>query len=190
VVRELVRRLSSHPEIARWLATDGLIRNFTVVVENVADGISPVAHLRGVRPSGSFAVVEQGEDLAISRTSYARYDRLADAFGSLDPDGSARLYSTLKPRIEEAHRDLGSSDTSVDRTLERAIVHLLRTPAAGESPGVEPQGIGYRFANPRLESLSASQKHLLRMGPRNVRIVQDKLREIARALGIPADRLR
>jgi len=36
--------------------------------------------------------------------------------------------TTLKPRIEEAHRDLGYPDTSFDRTLEQAIVSLLRTP--------------------------------------------------------------
>jgi Protein of unknown function (DUF3014) len=189
LVRELVRKLSSHPEIARWLATDGLIRNFTVVVENVADGMSPVTHLGGLRPSQGFAVVERGEDLAIDPRSYQRYDRLADAFASLDPAGSARLYSTLKPRIEEAHRDLGSPDPAFDRTLERAVVHLLEVPVAGESPAVEPQGIGYSFADPRLQSLTASQKHLLRMGPRNVRIVQRTLRSLALALGIPAERL-
>jgi hypothetical protein len=54
---------------------------------------------------------------------------------------------------------------------------------------VEPQGIGYRFEDANLESLTAAQKHLLRMGPRNVRIVQLKLRDIAAALGIPAERL-
>jgi hypothetical protein len=189
LVRELVTQLSSHPEIARWLATDGLIRNFTVVVENVADGMSPITHLGRLRPSEGFAVADRGEDLTIDPRSYQRYDRLADAFGSLDPAGSARLYAILKPRIEEAHRDLGSPDPTFDRTLERAIVHLLEVPVIGESPAVEPQGIGYGFADPRLQALTASQKHLLRMGPRNVRIVQRTLRSLALALGIPAERL-
>jgi hypothetical protein len=38
--------------------------------------------------------------------------------------------------------------------------------------------------NPALESLSCAQRQLLRMGPRNVRLIQQKLREIAPATGI------
>ena len=39
------------------------------------------------------------------------------------------------------------------------------------------------------DGLTGVQKQLLRMGPRNVRIIQSSLREIALALGIPAERL-
>jgi len=38
--------------------------------------------------------------------------------------------------------------------------------------------------------LSEAQKQLLRMGPENMRVVKQKLRELAAALGIPEDRLR
>src|SRR5262245_15631734 len=54
VVRELVRKLSSHPAVAAWLTTNGLIRNFTVAVANVAEGVTPAKHLRALRPSSSF----------------------------------------------------------------------------------------------------------------------------------------
>jgi hypothetical protein len=37
--------------------------------------------------------------------------------------------------------------------------------------------------DPDLENLTAAQKHLLRMGPENIRVIQAKLREIAQALG-------
>jgi hypothetical protein len=51
------------------------------------------------------------------------------------------------------------------------------------------RGIGYAYADPGLESLTAAQKQLLRMGPRNAHTVQSSLRAIAIALGIPAERL-
>ncbi|MBF8301374.1 MAG: hypothetical protein HW394_1744, partial [Acidobacteria bacterium] len=38
LVSTLVGALSAHPRVTAWLATDNLIRNFTVVVENVASG--------------------------------------------------------------------------------------------------------------------------------------------------------
>ena len=191
LVRELVKTISSHPRLAAWLATDGLIRNFTVVVANVAEGKTPAAHLRVLRPSSSFQVVERGGDLYVDPRSYERYDGLAAAVASIEPAGAARLYGTLKPRIEEAYRDLGFPETSFDRTLERVIVLLLETPVldAAVRMRVEPRGIGYAFADRDLEALRAAQKQLLRMGPRNVRIIQSSLREIALALGIPAERL-
>jgi hypothetical protein len=188
VVRELVKQITSHPRIAAWLATDGLIRTFTVAVENVAGGPTPSGHLRVWRPASAFETAGRGRDLHISPHSFERYDDLADAAASIDAAGAARLYATLRPRIEEAHRDLGSAD-SFDRTLEQAIVSLLRTPVPTGTEPLEAKGIGFAFVDPALEGLTGAQKHLLRTGPRNVRIIQSSLRQIALALGIPAERL-
>lgn len=189
VVRQLVQKLSSHPQVLAWLTTDGLIRNFTVSVANIAEGLTPSNHVQVLKPSAEFAVVEQGEYLFIDPRSYARYNALAEAVASIDPAGAARLYTTLKPRLEEAYAELGFPDRSFDRAVEEAIVQLLSTPVPSESLRVEPHGIGYAYADPRLEGLSGAQKQLLRLGPRNARIVQDSLRQLAVALGIPEERL-
>lgn len=189
LVRRLVRELSSHPQVAAWLATEDRIRNFTVVVANIAEGKTPAALLRPLGPSSGFRVIERSDDLYLDPRTYERYAGLADAVASIDPAGGARLYATLKPRIEEAHRDLGYLDTPFDRMLERAIVLLLKTPVEEGPVRVEPRGIVYGFADADLEELTAAQKQLLRMGPRNARVVQRKLRDIALALGIPSERL-
>ena len=189
VVRELVQQLSAHPQIAAWLTTDNLIRNFVVVTSNVADGKTGARQLGVLRPSGSFAVVERRGTSFLDPKSYDRYNGIAGAVASIDPAGAARLYTTLKPRIDEAYGELGVP-IPFDRTLERAIVTLLRTPIVDDPVRVEPLGgTAYRFADPQLEGLTAAQKHLLRTGPRNVRRVQSSLRAIALALGIPAERL-
>ena len=116
-----------------------------------------------LRPSSNFRVIKRGNDIAIDPRSYARYDTLAAAAASMDPAGSARLYATLKPRIEEAARELG--DSSFDRTLERALVQLLSTPAVNDPILLQSKGIGFGFADPKLENLTVAQKHLLRTGP-------------------------
>jgi hypothetical protein len=189
LVRELVRGLSSHPSIAAWLATDNLVRNFTVVVANIADKRTPARHLSMLRPSSSFRVLERGDSVYIDPRSYERYNSLAAAAASIDPAGSARLYATVKPRIEEAYRELGVPDTPFDRVLENAIVVLLNTPVVEDPIRIEPRGIGYAFADPKLEALTPPQKQLMRTGSRNVRVIQDSLRKMAEALGIPAERL-
>lgn len=189
VVRTLVRRISEHPAVAAWLTTSGLVRNFTVVVSNIADGATPAQHLKVLRPSASFRVVQRDGATFVDERSYDRYTSLADAIASIDPAAAAKLYATLKPRINEAARDLGASDPSFDRTLERAIVSLLDTPIRDGAPKLTPKGIGYAYDDGRLEGLTSAQKQLLRMGPRNARIVQKQLRDIAVALGIPAAHL-
>jgi hypothetical protein len=169
-----------------WLPTNGLIRNFTVVVANIADGATPARHLKVLRPSSPFRIVQSGADASVDPRSYDRYAVIADAIASVDPVRAAKLYATLKPRIEEAHRDLGSPDQSFDRTLERAIVALLDTPVVDGPVRLKPKGIGWAYADERLENLTGAQKQLLRMGPRNTRTIKARLRDIALALGIPA----
>ena len=190
MVSDLLKQIASHPRVGAWLATKGFIRNFVVVVSIVAEGGTPAGQLRVLRPSPGFHVVERGGDLYIDPRSYERYDGLAAAAASIEPAGAARLYTTLKPRIEEAYQDLGVPDMPFDRTLERAIVLLLKTPIVDDPVPAEPRGgIGYGFAAVDLEELTPAQKQLLRTGPRNVRVIQSSLRAIALALGIPAERL-
>jgi hypothetical protein len=189
IVRELVRRITSNPTALKWLATDGLIRNFAVVVANVVADENPARHLRALTPSSSFQTVERGGELFVDPRGYERYDRIAGAAASIDAEGAARVYATLKPRIEEAYGDLGVQPASFDRALEQAIVSLLRTPVVDGPIRVRPKGIGYAYSDPKLEGLSAAQKQLLRAGPRNVQLIQASLRRIALALGIPPERL-
>jgi hypothetical protein len=190
LVRELVRKLTSNPTALAWLATDGLIRNFTVVVGNVGEGVTPTRHLGALRPAAPFKVIDRGGELVIDPRSYDRYNGVADAVASIDPQGAARLYATLKPRIEEAYGELGEKPASFDAALERAIVALLRVPVVDGPIRVEPKGgTDYQYADPNLEKLTAAQKHLLRTGPRNVRAIHSALRQMALALGIPSERL-
>jgi Protein of unknown function (DUF3014) len=184
LVRTLVQGLTESPAVMAWLPTNGLIRNFTVVVANIAEGPTPAKHVKVLRPSAPFRVVSRNGSTLVDPRSYDRYSTIADGIASVNPAGAAKLYATLKPRIEDAQRDLGAAD-SFDHTLERAIIALLSTPAIDGSERLRPKGIGYGYADDRLESLTPAQKQLLRMGPRNVRVVKAKLREIAIALGIP-----
>lgn len=184
LVRQLVSQLSKHPTVMAWLATDQLIRTFAVVVQSIADHESPAKHLSSFTPAGAFGVVRDGAGRHIDPASYRRYDAYADAFAAIDAHGAARVYATLKPRISEAFRDLGDPRGDADTTLRRAIVELLATPVIETRIPVRQPHVMYAFEDPALESLSAAQRQLLRMGPRNTRIVQQKLREIAPYAGI------
>jgi hypothetical protein len=180
--------VSAHPRVAAWLATDNVIRNFVVAVDNIAGGGTPAARMRALRPAGTFRVRETRGGLFIDPRSFERYAPIADAVDSVSPQTAASLCGTLKPRLAEAYAELGR-DGSFDVALERAIVALLRTPTVGPDTRLVPKGASYVFEDDTLEQLTPAQKQLARMGPRNARLIQDKLRQIALEIGIPGDRL-
>jgi hypothetical protein len=184
LVRQLLSALSSHPTVTAWLTTNHLIQNFALVTQTIAEGRSPSKQLRVIKPVGEFRTATDGTSEYIDPASYQRYDRYADAIAAIDAREAARLYATLKPRITEAYRQLGDPDGEFDPTLTRAIVELLRTPVVDGRVALSHTSVNYTFDDPALESLSGAQRQFLRMGPRNVRLIQQKLREIAPYLGI------
>ncbi len=183
-VRGLVSGISANPQLSRWLVTDELIRRFAAVVANISLGESPSAHLDFLAPDERFAVGETEAGLYVAPQSYSRYDLQADVFASLDERGTVQLYRTVHPLIVEAYRDLGYDD-DFDGALALAVERLLEVPVVRGRVPVSRGVVTYEWSDPELEGLDAAQRHFLRMGPRNVRMVQTKLRELALALGIP-----
>jgi hypothetical protein len=183
-VRALVRQLSSHPALVTWLASDRLVRSMTVVVDKVAIGSSPARELRAVGPKAPFEVAGSGNDLHIDPRSYTRYDTFANVIDSIDTEGAARAYRRLRPLFQQALDELGYTNLSFDGRLALALGRLVDTPVPDGDVGVRQTSVTYQFADPDLEALSSAQKHLLRMGPRNIRLIQHKIREFSRAAGL------
>ncbi|MGR9105995.1 MAG: DUF3014 domain-containing protein [Gammaproteobacteria bacterium] len=183
LVRSEFVTLSARPEPLKWIATEQLIPKITLVVENVSKGAIPRARIRDWAPEGKFPAIEKGPDQYImDPEGYHRYDGYADTLASVDPTEGLRVYRTLEPLFDAAYRELGYPDARFEPILRKAIRHLLAVPVlSGEIALVRPS-VTYRFADPDIESLSRAQKQLLRMGPRNTRIIQAKLREFLAAL--------
>lgn len=183
-VRGLVGELTSHPGLARWLAADSLVRRFVAVVDNVAEGVDPRKHLPIQGPPSAFQVTAAAAARPAPE-SWRRYDPWVELFTSLPPQAAARLHHQLRPLLREAYRDLGYPSGDFDRTLTRAISRLLATPVPAEPPVLVPKVRSWAYADPALEALTPPEKQLLRLGPENQRAVQEHLRRIAAALGIP-----
>ena len=188
-VREFAVALSTNPEFAKWLLTKDLVRKFVVAVDNVANGLSPKPHIDFFSPSGPFRVVRTKEGTLVDEASYSRYDPVTGVVLSLDAAAAARLYRAVKPLLQEAYRDLGYPGVDFEDTLVRAMAELLGTPVAEGPVVLEKKILSYAMTDEKLEGLSPAQKQLLRMGPKGVRAVQGKIRELAAALGVPGSRL-
>ncbi len=183
LVRGMSGTLSVHPTFARWMGSTGLIRRFVAAVDAIAGGSSPRPQADFFSLSEPLAVARRGGRTYLDPASYERYNVVADVFSSVSAVGCAKLYRDFQSQIRQAYRELGYPQGDFHRVLLKAINEILRAPVVESPIEVEKRVAVYVCLDPRLEGLSAAQKHLLRMGPDNTQLIQAKLRELAAALG-------
>jgi hypothetical protein len=180
-VRDLAATLSAHPELARWLGQTALVRTLTAVVANIANGETPRQELPFLAPVQRFKAAGLAGRTVADPASYSGYDLFADAIASIDAEAAAGVYDATEPLFDTAYRELGYP-AGFRPALDRAIRELLAVPVPRADAELVPHASGFRWADPRLEALTSAQKQLLRTGPRNVRMIQAKLRELQAAL--------
>ena len=184
-VQGIAKALSSHPELARWLAQGSLVRTLTAVVDNVANGEAPRPHLQFLAPKQRFKAARRPpRQIVPDPAGFEGYDVFADAIASVDAGAAASAYRTLAPLFDAAYVELGHPGGGFPQALARALQALTAVPVLREDVALVPHAIGFRYEDRALEALTPAQKQFLRIGPRNVRIVQGKLRELQSALAV------
>jgi hypothetical protein len=149
----------------------------------IADGQSPRPTLGFLAPKERFGAVHHDGHVYADPRSFERFDTVASVIGGIDMRLAAKVYVALHPLLEAAYREIGAANTTLDERMARAMERIASTPLAPAGRVELVEGpVVYAYADPKLEGLSAASKHLLRMGPRNMRLVQDKVRELAAAL--------
>jgi hypothetical protein len=184
-LRERATGLSRDPLVAGWLAQGDLAARFVGAVDAVADEASPRALLPFLRPSEPFRVAQRDGQTVIDPASFARYDAVAGAVASLDTAACAAVYRRVRPVLDAAWRALGNPDLTLEQRLAQASQHLRAAPVPSGNEALIQPAVLYEYRDPELEALSPAQKHLLRMGPANVRKIQAKLAELEAALALP-----
>ncbi|MGC3996485.1 MAG: DUF3014 domain-containing protein [Anaeromyxobacter sp.] len=186
-VRGLLEPASQDPLYRQWLASGDLLRKAAVVADNLGEGVSPRRELAFLAPSKAFSVVQRDGKTVIDPGAYARYDAFGDAVASVDPRALGSAYRSLKRVLEGAYRKLGYPQASIDAVVGRALRRIERAPVRDGDLAVVDEGGVYLYEDPALERLPEAEKHLLRMGPRNTRLLQAKARELREAMGLGAD---
>jgi len=186
--KALLEAVSPGALLRRWLADGDVLERWAVVTDNLAEGVSPRKALAFLEPSKPFAVADVGGATVIAPESYRRYDAFAEAVAAVDAQAAARAYRALHEVVQAAYRALGYPGASLDEVTATALRRVANAPVADRELVLvaAPEGAAWLFADPRLEELSAVEKHLLRMGPRNERLVQAKARDLLAALGMAA----
>jgi hypothetical protein len=181
-LRPLLRTLSSRPELARWLATDDLVRQLAMAIDQAAAGGSPARDFKVLAPQTPFTTGGRAAARTIDPASYRRYDGLVGTVTSIDASAVAKIYRRIRPRLNEAYKGLGHPEGDVDRAMANALDILLDTPIVKAPVGVVAKGGTWAYADPDLESLLPTQKQLLRMGPTHTESLLVWLRALQGAL--------
>jgi len=182
-LRPLLSALSSRPELARWLATDDLVRQLAMALDQASIGRSPARDFKVLKPSTPFKPGSRGGKRTIDPSSYQRYDGLVTTITSIDASKVAQIYKTIRPRLNEAYQGLGHANGNVDQALQKTLDLLIETPVVKDPVViVETGGAAWAYDDDDLESLMPTQKQLLRMGSANVDRLLVWLRALQNAL--------
>ncbi len=171
------------PALAGWLNTDQLVRKYVVIANDFSQGLRLEKNLRFLELDQPFAVDQDNENLFIATKSYQRYDRLAAAINALDVQATLSVYKKFRPLLVQVFREFSYPDEySLEDIFTKAAAVILAAPARDGQIALERHLRQYKFADQQLEASNPIHKQMLRMGPENTRIIQNKLRSLVEAL--------
>jgi len=168
-------------EQLKWvLYKKDLIRNYIFTLNDLSQGgRPPLKLLRELPFKGQFAVIESGDKLYMSSKSYHRYDALTQAINSIDNQAAITLYKKYLPLFNSIFNEFSyPKDYQLLDIIKAAVGKVLQAPVITQRIELIHPTVRYKFADPKLEKLSALDKQMLRMGPENTRLIQAKLREL------------
>jgi len=166
-------------------------RRFVATVDNLGRSQAP-SQLWPVNPAGGRFIVERrGDAQVLGADNAQRYTPYVLLLENVDMNALAAAYTRLYPSLQQAYEELGYPRRYFNDRLVQVIDQLLATPIpeaplkmhlptiAGTEQPRRPWVL-YEFDDPALQSLSAGQRLLLRMGPVNERRVKARLAEFRR----------
>jgi hypothetical protein len=168
--------------ISQFLVPENIVRHIVVTVDNLPRKKVAI-ELRPVKPTpGTTVTATQADITTLGSANFERYAPLIKVVRGTDTTVLANVYFKLYPLFQQSYEDLGYPGQYFNDRLVEVIDDMLRAPDVQGPIELTQPKVFYEYADPKLESLSAGQKLLLRMGPANEAIMKTKLREFRKAI--------
>ena len=175
--------VSVSPAFSEWLQSDNLISKYLTIVNDFSQGLRIYKHIRFLQPDKPFPVLQDKRGIYIAPEGYRRYDQLAAAINTLNIQKALQLYHHYRPLFVQVFTEFGyPEDYRVEDIFAKAVANILAAPVLEGRIDLVRPSVRYKFADKKLEALNPVQKQMLRMGPQNTRIIQNKLRLLIEAL--------
>jgi len=171
------------PGLAPWLSTDQLIRKYVLIANDFSQGFVIENHMRFLKPTQPFAVEQSDKGTFISKKNYQRYDALAAAIDAIDEQLIIGVYKKFRPLLMQVYSDFSyPEEFKLEDILIKAAGEIMAAPIIEEPIALVRPSVKYKFADAKLEGSSPVSKQMLRMGPENTRIIQNKIQLLAEQL--------
>jgi Protein of unknown function (DUF3014) len=172
------------PGLRPWLNSNLLIRKYVVIINDFSQGQRIFKHLSFLRLEEPFAV-EQGENgLQMAPKNYRRYDLMAQTINAIDTRAAVALYKRFRPLMLQVFAEFSyPQDITLEGIVKKAGSEILAAPAIDGPVALVRPSVFYKFSDPALEALNPVQKQMIRMGPENTRLIQNKCRDFLVELG-------
>jgi hypothetical protein len=181
-VRESLVGVFGAKSISQFLVPENVVRHIVVTIDNLPRK-KVATELRPIKPThGTTVTAAQGDITTLGSANFERYAPLIKVVRSTDTAVLANVYFKLYPLFQQSYEDLGYPGQYFNDRLVEVIDDMLRAPDVQGPIELTQPKVFYEYADPKLESLSAGQKLLLRMGPANEAIMKAKLRELRKAI--------
>lgn len=183
--KDLLTQLFGESAREQLLEPQQFIRRLVLIVDALPRKDLPRQHLPVRAPGGRFETAgEEGAEVISSANfrRYAPYVMLAEAVST---DRLTEAYLRIYPLLEEAYRELGYPKGYFHDRMIAVLDHFLATPELKGPIPLVKHITRYRYADPKLESLSAGQKLLLRMGSENAGRLKTVLKRLREQLVVP-----
>src|SRR6202011_3844092 len=181
-VRDSLVGVFGAKSISQFLVPENIVRHIVVTVDNLPRKKVAI-ELRPVKPTpGTTVTATQGDITTLGSANFERYAPLIKVVRSTDTAVLANVYFKLYPLFQQSYEDLGYPGQYFNDRLVEVIDDMLRAPDVQGPIQLTQPKLFSEYADPKLESLSAGQKLLLRMGPANEATMKAKLRELRKAI--------
>ena len=182
LARSTFAELFGRQAFAALFQSVDLVQRIVATVDSLPRETAPqrMMPLKPVR--GAFAVSGSGEELVLDAKNFARYEPYVKALAAVDAKALVAAYVHAYPLFQRAYRDLGYPKGHFNDRLLAMIDDMLAAPEVKAPIKLLRPKVLYEFADPELETLSAGQKAMVRMGPANAAQVKAKLREIRKEI--------
>ncbi len=180
--RESIDAVNGGKALAQFVAGDYVVERAVAIIDALRRGEVPYKLLPVGKPSTTFPISDNGLRVTLDTAGFSRYDGFAQWVGRLNTPALVSLLNDYEMIATQALTRMGVTDFDIRSALLAATTQILSTPQVSVDAELMRREANWVYMDPELEALSSLQKQVLRMGPENADIVQQKARDIRGAL--------
>ena len=180
--RESIDAVNGGKALAQFVAGDYVVERAVAIIDALRRGEVPYKLLPVGKPSTTFPISDNGLRVTLDTAGFSRYDGFAQWVGGLNTPALVSLLNDYEMIATQALTRMGVTDFDIRSAVLAATTQILSTPQVAVDAELMRREANWVYMDPELEALSSLQKQVLRMGPENADIVQQKARDIRGAL--------